>query len=165
MCSKHSCHWLKRSEFERRKGAGNKRSMKAIVRSGEVPGILAYDGETTVGWCAVGPRESYPVLDRSRILKPVDDKAVWSVVCFFIRKEYRDRGFSVRLLKAAADHVRRMGGTILEGYPTEPRKGRMAAAFAWTGLASAFRKAGFREVARRSDTRPIMRFHIPRPKR
>jgi hypothetical protein len=33
----------------------------------------------------------------------------------------------------------------------------VADAFVWTGLASAFRQAGFKEVARRSKTRPIMR--------
>jgi len=40
------CMWwrIKRSEFDMRKGAGNRRAMKRIVDSGEVPGILAYDG-------------------------------------------------------------------------------------------------------------------------
>jgi hypothetical protein len=38
------------------------------------------------------------------------------------------------------------------------REPATADAFAWNGLAAAFRKAGFREVARRSPTRPIMRW-------
>jgi len=33
----------------------------------------------------------------------------------------------------------------------------MPAVFAWTGLASTFRQAGFVEVLRRSEARPIMR--------
>jgi hypothetical protein len=36
----------------------------------------------------------------------------------------------------------------------------MPAAFAWTGIASAFKKVGFVEVVRRADNRPIMRFYI-----
>lgn len=32
--------------------------------------------------------------------------------------------------------------------------------FMWTGLASAFRKAGFKEILRRSATRPIMRYYV-----
>jgi GNAT superfamily N-acetyltransferase len=151
---------LKRSEFEKRKGAGNKRAMKAIVRRGEVPGIIAYAGKQPIGWCAVAPREDYGTLERSRILKPVDDRPVWSVVCFFVDKAYRGTGVSVELLRAAVAHARRHGARIVEGYPVEPKQDRMPDAFAWFGLASAFERAGFEEVARRSPTRPIMRFYV-----
>jgi hypothetical protein len=44
---------LKRSEFERQKGEGNKKAFKRIVDSGEVPGILVYAGGQPVAWCAV----------------------------------------------------------------------------------------------------------------
>lgn len=135
--------------------------MKAIVNSGEVPGILAYEGGQPVGWCSVAPRMTFPVLNRSRILRKIDETPVWSIVCFFIDKSYRNQGLSVRLLKAAVDYVKQRGGAVLEGYPVEPKKGKMPPAFAWTGLASAFKKAGFEEVTRRSETRPIMRFLIP----
>lgn len=151
---------LTRSEFEKKKGAGNKRVIKRIIHSGEVPGILAYAGGEPVGWCAVELRESYPTLSRSRVLQPVDDKPVWSVVCFFIAKAYRRKGVTVKLLEAAIDYVRKRGGKIVEGYPVEPKKGTTADAFAYTGLASAFRKAGFVEVLRRSPTRPIMRYYV-----
>lgn len=153
------CMWwhLTRAEFNARKGAGNRRAMRARVMANHVPGILAYRGGAPVGWCAVEPRERYPGLARSRILMPVDEAPVWSVVCFFVAREARRSGLSVALLKAARRHVAARGGRILEGYPVEPRAGATADVFAWTGLASAFRKAGFREVARRSPTRPIMR--------
>ncbi|MBW2486837.1 MAG: GNAT family N-acetyltransferase, partial [Deltaproteobacteria bacterium] len=61
---------------------------------------------------------------------------------------------------AAVAHVKKQGGTIVEAYPVEPRKDRMPDVFAWTGLASAYAKAGFVECARRSETRPIMRYFI-----
>ncbi|MFH1011192.1 MAG: GNAT family N-acetyltransferase [bacterium] len=156
------CMWWKltRAEFEKKKGAGNKRAIKRIISSGAVPGILAYAGGEPVGWCAVELRTNYPTLSRSRILQPVDDKPVWSVVCFFIAKPYRRKGVTVKLLEAAIDYVRKNGGKILEGYPVEPKKGTTADAFAYTGLASAFRKAGFVEILRRSPTRPIMRYYI-----
>jgi len=82
---------------------------------------------------------------------------VWSVSCLFVARPYRRRGVSVLLLKAAASRVRRRGGRIVEGYPVEPRQDKVPDPFVWTGLASAFRRAGFREVARRSKSRPIMR--------
>jgi GNAT superfamily N-acetyltransferase len=74
-----------------------------------------------------------------------------------VRKDHRRKGLSVRLLKAVVEHVKRQGGTVVEAYPVEPKTDDMPPAFAWTGLASAYRAAGFAEVARRSDTRPIMR--------
>ena len=156
------CMWwrLKRSEFEKKKGKDNKKAMKAIVYGGEVPGILAYDEGNPIGWCSVAPRDSFPVLNRSRILKKIDETPVWSVVCFFIEKKHRNKQVSVQLLQAAIEYVKQRGGKVLEGYPIEPKKDRMPSAFAWTGFASAFRKAGFVERIRRSETRPIMRFHL-----
>jgi GNAT superfamily N-acetyltransferase len=156
------CMWwrIKRSEFERQKGGGNRQAMKAIVESGEVPGLLAYEGDTAVAWCSVAPREQFPVLQRSRVLKPIDDTPVWSIVCFFIKKGYRNQGMSMRLLRAAVDYVREQGGEVVEGYPVEPRKDRMPTAFAYTGFASTFEKAGFVECVRRSETRPIMRYYL-----
>ena len=148
---------IKRNDYEAQKGDGNKKAMKKLVNSGTVPGILAYYKNEPVGWCSVAKREEFIGLDNSRILKPVDDKPVWSVSCFFIKKEFRNKGVSVELLKAAAKFVKSKKGRILEGYPNEPKKDKMPPAFAWHGLASAFRNAGFKEVLRRSETRPIMR--------
>jgi len=149
---------LARSDFDRLKGEGNKNAMRAIVDSGNIPGILAYDGETPVGWCSVAPRTEFPRLERTRVLQPVDDKPVWSITCFFVAKSHRRKGITVKLLEAAVEYAEKRGCTILEGYPYEPRQPKLPDPFVWTGLASAFRKAGFREVLRRSDTRPIMRY-------
>jgi GNAT superfamily N-acetyltransferase len=167
------CMWwrLTGKEFDALKGEGNRRAMKAIVDSGRVPGILAYHEGHPVGWCSVAPREEFPRLERSlrlaqgqaRILKPVNDEPVWSVVCFFIAKSHRRRGVARRLLQAALDYVRDCGGGIVEGYPVEPKKGHMPDLFAYHGLASMFRSAGFKEVARRSETRPMMRYVIDSP--
>lgn len=152
---------LPRPEYHAGKGDPNREALHGIVDSGRVPGILAYAGGEPVGWCAVEPREAYPALERSRNLKPVDERPVWSATCFFVARPYRNRGVTSRLLRAAVDHVGAMGGRIVEGYPVEPREGgRMGDTFAWTGFAGAFRRAGFTEVARRADTRPIMRYVI-----
>ena len=148
-----------RTEFEQQKGEANRRAQKAIVDSGKIPGILAYSNGEPVGWCAVEPRVNYSLLERSRILKPVDDQPVWSVTCFYVAKAYRHKGLTVELLHAAVEYVARQGGKIVEGYPTEPRAGSLPDAFVYTGLASAFREAGFVEVTRRSETRPIFRYY------
>ena len=154
-------YWrVKQSVLDAQKGDGNKRAMKKIIGSGKIPGILAYAEGEPIGWCSVAPREDYSRLDNSRILKPVDEESVWSVVCFFIHKDHRKRGLSTALLKAAKKYVKSSGGKILEGYPVEPKKDKMPDAFAWTGISAAFQLAGFKEVARRSETRPIMRSYL-----
>jgi GNAT superfamily N-acetyltransferase len=151
---------LTRKEFDRQKGEGNRKAMKAIVQSGKIPGILAFSQDKPVAWCSVAPRSQFSALDRSRILKPVDALPVWSISCFFVEKNYRGKGLSIQMIKAAVDYVKKNGGSVVEAYPVEPKKDKMPDAFAWTGLASAFIKAGFTECARRSETRPIMRFYI-----
>lgn len=131
---------------------------------GDAPGILAYDGGEPVGWCAVEPRERYARFETARTLRPPDEKPLWSVTCFFVKRSHRGRGLSLGLLKAAVQHVGRCGGTLIEGYPLD-LGGRTPDAFAWTGLASTFSKAGFREVARPSRTRRIVRRSVRRPAR
>jgi len=156
------CMWwrLTRSEFSRGTGDGNKEKMRQIAQSGRVPGILGYVGDQPVGWCSIAPREDFPSLDRSRTLKRVDETAVWSIVCFFVAKEFRRRGLMAALLRAAVDYARARGAAVVEGYPVEPIEGRLPSSAGYMGLVSAFRQAGFREVARRSPNRPIMRCFV-----
>ncbi len=156
------CMWwrLKRSEYEKQKGEKNRQAFRKIVNSGQPPGLLAYQDGQAVAWCAVAPRETYPVLERSRVLKRVDDQPVWSVVCLFVARPHRRKGVTVELLKAAVEYARKQGAKIVEGYPVEPKSSKMPDTFVWTGLASAYSKAGFVEVARRSETRPIMRCFV-----
>ena len=156
------CMWWREThaEFERRKGEGNKRAMRRIISLGEVPGIIGYLEGEPVAWCSVTPRERFPRLERSRILKRIDEEPAWSVVCFYIAKQYRKLGLSLMMLEEAVRYAASNGARIVEGYPVEPKKGSTADVFAYTGLARVFRSAGFSEVARRSETRPFMRFLI-----
>jgi GNAT superfamily N-acetyltransferase len=151
---------LGRAEFQRGKGEGNRRAFRRLVQRRTVPGVLAYLGAEPVGWCAIEPRSEYRRLATSRVLAPVDEVPVWSIVCFFVARAHRGRGLTRRLIEAAVAHARRRGARVVEAYPVEPRKSPMPAVFAWTGLASAFRKTRFTEVARRSPTRPIMRRRV-----
>jgi GNAT superfamily N-acetyltransferase len=156
------CMWwrLKRSEFDQKKGAGTKRALKQLIAQGQAPGLLAYADGEPMGWCSVAPRKDFSALERSRILRRVDDEPVWSVVCFFVARPFRRKGVTNKLLTAAIEYAREHGARIIEGYPVEPKAGNVPDAFVFTGLASAFREAGFVEVTRRSETRPIMRYVI-----
>ena len=153
--------WRKsRKQYEGDKGSKNKQAFKQIVSQGLKPGIIAYLDKEPVGWCAVAPRNNYVALERSRILKPVDDQPVWSVSCLFVRRDFRRQGVASKLLSAAVEFAGRQGAKIVEGYPVEPSSNSMPDPFLWHGVPSAFKAAGFKEVLRRSKSRPIMRYEL-----
>jgi GNAT superfamily N-acetyltransferase len=150
---------LRGKAYEENTGEPARQMQKSIVESGTVLGLLAFQGDEPVGWIAVEPRTAYPKLAHSRILKPVDEADAWSVTCFFVAKQTRRQGLTVALLKAAIEYVRQQGGKIVEGYPVDADRD-LPDVFIYHGTVAAFQKAGFVEVARRSETRPIMRFFI-----
>jgi GNAT superfamily N-acetyltransferase len=144
------------AEFKANGNAGNRAAMRALVDVGHEPGVLLYDDGCAVAWCAVAPREEYVRLNASRVLAPVDDEQVWSVSCFFIDKKARGKGLSVAVLEAAMEFARGKGAKIVEGYPQELKE-KLPPPFVWTGVMPTFVHAGFNEVARRSQKKPIMR--------
>ena len=153
------CMWNRQTsrEYEECKGDENRRRMNELVDDGQIPGILAYRDGEPVGWVSAAPRETYSRLQRSRVTKPFDDLPVWSVTCFIIHRKHRGEGVGTTLLAAAVEYARDRGAVAIEGYPVEPRTDRMPDIHAWMGLASMFEAAGFTEIARRSETRPLMR--------
>ena len=158
------CQYWRRSHavFERNKGSGNRAAMRRLVKRGVRPGLIAYQGRQPVGWCSLGPRTQFTRLKTARILKPVDNRPVWSVVCLFVARDYRRRGVSAQLIRGAVEYAGEQGAETLEGYPHDPTvaKKRWPDPFVWTGLYSSYAKAGFREVARRSPSRPVMRCEL-----
>ena len=151
---------LSRWEFERQKGAGNKRAMKKLVTSGAPVGLLAFLHREPIGWLALAPREDYPRLENSRVHKRIDDEPVWSIPCFFVAKEYRRQGMSVAMLKGAIAYAKKQKIKILEAYPVIPYSQNMPAPFAWIGFLSSFKKAGFEIVDRTSKSRPMVRYYL-----
>ena len=110
------------------------------------PGLLAYQGGRAVGWVSVAPREDYGRLVHSKVRPPIDDRPVWSIVCFVVSKSVRGRGLTTLLLDAASAYARDHGAPALEAYPVDPGEGRVPAALGYTGLLSTFEAAGFRVV-------------------
>ncbi|MBI5067816.1 MAG: GNAT family N-acetyltransferase [Deltaproteobacteria bacterium] len=157
-CAGCWCMWwrMPNAAFAARRGADNRRALQRYVHAGNVPGLLAYRGAEPVGWVAVEPRAAYSRLTRSRLLAPVDEKPVWSVTCFYVDPEHRGRGLTRALIEAAVRHARARGAPAVEAYPVAV-KSRVDDDVVYHGAASTFAKLGFREVARRSPSRPVVR--------
>jgi GNAT superfamily N-acetyltransferase len=143
-------------------------AVEETANEGRAPGLVAYEDDVAVGWVSVGPRGDYERLAYSKVLAPVDDKPVWSIVCFVVGRQVRGQGIANALLEAAVDYARDHGATRLEAYPVETRKGvRVGSGEVYKGTLAMFERAGFKVVARRSvpgaaTTRPIVRRSIRR---
>jgi GNAT superfamily N-acetyltransferase len=134
----------------------NRAALRALVDSGAVPGLIGYEDGSAVGWISLSPREEYAKLRRSPVMKPVDDRPVWSIVCFFVDKRARGRGITAGLLDAAVRYADGQGATVVEAYPVDkPDRSNDDSMF--FGSKSLYDRAGFDEVARRKPARPVVR--------
>ena len=145
-------------------GRTNERALKALVDDGRVPGLIGYEADIPVGWVSLSPREEYAKLRRSPVIQPVDDKPVWSIVCFFVDKKARGKGVSEALLKGAIDYARSRGARLLEAYPVDKDEPSHPD-FMFFGAKRMYDRAGFKEVARRKETRPVVRKALRAPRR
>jgi ribosomal protein S18 acetylase RimI-like enzyme len=136
----------------------NRLEHKALVDAGVFTGLIGYRGKEPVGWVSFGPREGYARLERSPVMRPVDDEPVWSIICFVVPSAQRHQGLARALLDAAIAYAGKRGVRLLEAYPVDKAE-RSNDDFMWFGAKSMFDAAGFVEVARRKPTRPVVRLH------
>jgi len=134
----------------------NKRSLKALVDRGIVPGLIGYFGDRPIGWVSLGPREDYARLARSPVMKPVDEKPVWSIICFVVDPSLRHQGVAKALLNGALAWARENSVPLVEAYPVD-KTGPASDDSMWFGAKRMYDRAGFIEVARRKPARPIVR--------
>ncbi len=134
----------------------NREALRSLVDEGIAPGLIAYEGASPVGWVSIAPREEYESLRRSPVAKPIDDRPVWSIVCFFVDRRARGRGVADSLLQAAVGYARDNGATLVEAFPVD-KQVRSENEVMFVGSKRMFDRAGFREVARRRPNRPTMR--------
>ena len=137
----------------------NRVDLKKLVEAGNPPGLIGYRGAVPVGWISIAPRDEFHKLKRSPVMKPVDEKPVWSIVCYMIPSEHRRQGVAHALLQGAVTYARKRGARLIEAYPVD-RADRSRDTEMWSGSKSMYDRAGFKEVARRKPGRPIMRLRI-----
>jgi GNAT superfamily N-acetyltransferase len=143
------------TQYTQLDSAGRRKALESLVKAGAPTGILAYQDHEPIGWCSIASRETYPRLEKSKVLKRLDAAPVWSVACFFVKRSMRGQGVSLQLLKAAVAYARSKGARIIEGYPVEPDQ-----SYRFMGAPSIFEQAGFREAAIATNGRSIMRYVV-----
>ena len=137
----------------------NRRALKSRVDAGEFIGLIGYRAGQPVGWISFGPRDGFRRLEKSPVMKAVDDTPVWSIICFVVPGPLRGRGIAGALLDGAIVHAKRSRVKMLEAYPVD-RTGPARDDSLWFGTKSMFDAAGFVEVARRKAARPVMRLAL-----
>ena len=145
----------------------NREGLRELATGDIPPGLVAYRDGEAVGWIGMGPRETYERLEASKVLARVDDKPVWSIVCFVVGAKSRGQGVARALLDGAISYARKRGAQTLEAYPVATSRGKVTATSAFHGTQSMFEKAGFqlvdiRQWNKSSPERPIMRLALTR---
>ena len=117
-------------------------AMRRLCERDHPPGVVTYRDGLPVGWCSIGPREENPKLVASRVIRPVDDVAVWTIICIVVRGGHRRRGVTRHLLEGAVAGAASHGAPAVEAHPVEP-EGRMDTTMAFVGTRSMFERVGF----------------------
>lgn len=153
-------------DFRTATAASNRSVLEQAVETtaaeGRAPGLIAYRDGEAVGWVSLGPRDDFERLRHSRVLAAIDERPVWSIVCFVVARPARGQGIAAALLDAAVRYAQEHGATLLESYPADTQGRRIGAAEAYKGTVPMFEGAGFevaerRQANRTSAPRPIMR--------
>ncbi len=161
------CTYFRLPPAARRQSSGerNKDHIKARIKAGPPPGLLAVQDGVADGWMQIGPRHDVPEWNNAgRASAPLDqadatDPAVWAISCFFLKTRARGQGLTHRLVAAGLDHARRHGATRVEACPIDlSRDSRSLGLF--VGSTRVFEKAGFRQAAARKPGRPLMRLEL-----
>jgi GNAT superfamily N-acetyltransferase len=147
-------------EFKANKPGGNKMFMHEIVSQTRPTGLMAVYENKAIGWMALAPREDYTKIEKARSLKRIDDKPVWSITCFFVKKEFRKMGISQMMIKAVIAYAKKNNIETLEAYPAIPYDDKMPAPFLWIGVLSSFKKNGFKVVQQNGKSRAMVRKEV-----
>ena len=155
------------TESQRLRGPARGDRVRELVELDPPPGVLAYQGDTVVGWAAVHPRAGTSFA-RNRLIPRVDDLDVWSVWCLRVRPGHRKQGIVHHLLAGAVAFARQHGAPAIEGYPVDNRGERVDLTMAYVGTRAAFERAGFVKAADTTSVlagypRVLMRLDLRRP--
>lgn len=142
----HNCWcmvWRRAAGKSKLGKSGKKKSLKGYVENKLPVGLLAYDGKNPVAWCSIAPRETFRELGGDASLS-----GVWSLVCMYIRRDYRGRRITDALIAHAVSYARSNGARFVEAYPVDSG----SPSYRFMGFRPTFERLGF-EFKHRTGTR------------
>src|SRR5687768_15054991 len=142
---------MTKDELKQNTSAKRKKFIKKRVLSGTPIGLLAYVENEAIAWCSIAPRETYQRLGGDENLENV-----WSIVCFFIKKEYRDQGLVDVLIEHAKKYAKKNGAKYLEAYPVDPK----SPSYRFMGFVHTFEKADFDFIKKAGTRRNVMKCKV-----
>jgi hypothetical protein len=153
-------YWRVGAEDRARSPQANKRAFRKVVADGPRPGLLAFDGDTAVGWCQptsvtrFGHSTARGAFDASTTHRSGRSPASTSA------RAPQTRRYGV-LIAAALEMGYRRGAVATEAYPFDAKPTPRTS---HTGDASTSARAGFVTVVRHVP-RPIVRCEFDQPGR
>lgn len=151
----------KSTDYNRMGAEGRREFHKELALSGRAQGLIAYEGETPVGWCQFGTPEVLCQYDRGRTYPKLaiapEDKPGWRISCLFTDKHRRSRGIAISTLHAALEEIARRGGGVVETFPLDSPKIKHNV---FSGSADMYRREGFTEVTRLTENTLLMRKRV-----
>jgi GNAT superfamily N-acetyltransferase len=138
---------MTKDELRNNNAISRKKFIKKRVWSNIPIGLLAYSDNEVIAWCSIAPRESYQRFDGDESLENV-----WSLACFYIKKEFRDKGLVNLLIDRAKEYAKKNGAEYIEAYPVNPD----SPSYRFMGFVNTFEKAGFGFVKMAGTRRNVM---------
>lgn len=132
---------------ERNSRPAKKAALQERVLQGVPIGLLAYLDGAPVAWCSIAPRETYSGLGGDQQLEKV-----WSLACFFIKREYRRQGMMTALIQAACKYARKKRAKYVEAYPVDED----SPSYRFMGFKPVFEAAGFALTGKEGSRRHVM---------
>ncbi len=135
--------------------ADRKQALKDRVDHRVPIGLVGYDGDDPVAWVSIAPKQTF--LASLGGEKPDETgKAIWSLVCMYLKRAYRKQGIGHQLIAAAVEAAKARGADVVEGYPVAPD----APSYRFMGFVPAFEAAGFTHAGKAGTRRPVMRLDL-----
>jgi len=138
---------MTKDELKNNNSVCRKDFIRERVWSNTPIGLLAYIDNEAIAWCSIAPRETYQRLDGDESIENV-----WSIACFYIKKEFRDKGLINLLIDNAKEYAKRNGAKYLEAYPVNPD----SPSYRYMGFVNTFEKAGFNFIKKVGTRRNVM---------
>ena len=119
-------------------------ALAAGVANRTVLGVLAFDGEQAVGWCAFDRMADLPGLDCGYPVASEQRHDIWSIHCLSALTRYPKDALVEAMIAASLTEMTRLGAKRVEGYPppTAPSDN------SFSGTIEIFQRLGFHQSER-----------------